>query len=131
MCGGCASESFPPYISAQGPVEIPRAVALGALRRARPFRSGPVGPARPKGPKVLGRADGVEDLVRDQTFVPANIRGVRRRPAAPKRKRPVSATTTSAPAQIHAAPAPAPAPADAFFSAFMDEMRELPEPGKS
>jgi len=78
---------------------------------------------------VLGRADGVEDLVRDQTFVPANIRGVRRRPAAPKRKRPVSATTTSAPAQIHAAPAPA--PADAAFSAFMDEMRELPEPGKS
>ena len=81
---------------------------------------------------MLGRADGVEDLVRDQTFVPANIRGVRRRPAAPKRKRPVSATTTSAPAQIHAAPAPAPAaPADAAFSAFMDEMRELPEPGKS
>ena len=78
---------------------------------------------------MLGRADGVEDLVRDQTFVPANIRGVRRRPAAPKRKRPVSATTTSAPAQIHAAPAPA--PADAAFSAFMDEMRELPEPGKS
>ena len=81
----------------------------------------------------MGRADGVEDLVRDQTFVPANIRGVRRRPAAPKRKRPVSATTTSAPAQIHAAP-PAPAadaPADAAFSAFMDEMRELPEPGKS
>ena len=74
----------------------------------------------------MGRADGVEDLVRDQTFVPANIRGVRRRPAAPKRKRPVSATTTSAPAQIHAAPAPADA-----FSAFMDEMRELPEPGKS
>ena len=70
--------------------------------------------------------------MRDQTFVPANIRGVRRRPAAPKRKRPVSATT-SAPAQIHAAPAPAPAdaPADAAFSAFMDEMRELPEPGKS
>ena len=67
--------------------------------------------------------------MRDQTFVPANIRGVRRRPAAPKRKRPVSATTTSAPAQIHAAPAPA--PADAAFSAFMDEMRELPEPGKS
>ena len=90
-----------------------------------------MGPARPKGPKVLGRADGVEDLVRDQTFVPANIRGVRRRPAAPKRKRPVSATTTSAPAQIHAAPAPADAPADAAFSAFMDEMRELPEPGKS
>ena len=89
-----------------------------------------MGPARPKGPKVLGRADGVEDLVRDQTFVPANIRGVWRRPAAPKRKRPVSATTTSAPAQIHAAP-PAPAPADAAFSAFMDEMRELPEPGKS
>ena len=81
----------------------------------------------------MGRADGVEDLVRDQTFVPANIRGVRRRPAAPKRKRPVSATTTSAPAQIHAAPAPAPAPApaDAAFSAFMDEMRELPGPGKS
>ena len=72
--------------------------------------------------------------MRDQTFVPANIRGVRRRPAAPKRKRPVSATTASAPAQIHAAPAPvpaAPAPADAAFSAFMDEMRELPEPGKS
>ena len=71
--------------------------------------------------------------MRDQTFVPANIRGVRRRPAAPKRKRPVSATTTSTPAQIHAAPAPAPAdaPADAAFSAFMDEMRELPEPGKS
>ena len=67
--------------------------------------------------------------MRDQTFVPANIRGVRRRPAAPKRKRPVSATTTSAPAQIHAAPADA--PADAAFSAFMDEMRELPEPGKS
>ena len=47
----------------------------------------------------------------------------------------MSATTTSAPAQIHAAPAPAPAaadaPADAAFSAFMDEMRELPEPGKS
>ena len=43
----------------------------------------------------------------------------------------MSATTTSAPAQIHAAPAPAPAPADDAFSAFMDEMRELPEPGKS
>ena len=44
----------------------------------------------------------------------------------------MSATTTSAPAQIHAAPpAPADAPADAAFSAFMDEMRELPEPGKS
>ena len=88
----------------------PHAFPRPPEKRAADADAGPVG--RPvQGPKVLGRADGVEDLVRDQTFVPANIRGVRRRPAAPKRKRPVSATTTSAPAQIHAAPAPAPAAA--------------------
>ena len=69
--------------------------------------------------------------MRDQTFVPANIRGVRRRPAAPKRKRPVSATTTSAPAQIHAAPAPAPAAADAPADADAFSMRSWTRCGDS
>jgi len=113
----------PPPPGAPPPHAFPRPPAKRAAAAA-----GPVGPARPKGPKVLGRAVGVADLVRDQTFVPARVRGVRRAPVNAKRKRPTAATT-SAPAQIHAARAPAPAPADAF-SAFMDEMKALPEPGE-
>ena len=79
----------------------------------------------------MGKAtvEDVQRVVLDQSFLPANIRGVRRAKAAPSAPKRPRLAGNDAPVEIHAAAAPAPAPkgktGDAAFDAFMSEMSGL------